>query len=225
MQRSLLPGSVLPATEDAIAVAVEILRRGGLVAFPTDTVYGLGASMGCHGALEKVYGAKRRPHDQALPLLLADISDLTLVAHPVPEVAWRLAQCLWPGALTLVLPKAATVPDLVSATPSVALRVPDHPVPRALARGLGLPITGTSANISGLPSPVTAQEVVRQLGGSVDLVIDGGPCQAGVESTIIDLSGSEPLLLRQGAMELRDIETMCSIKIATRRSDANRTGM
>lgn len=222
MQRS--PDSITPATEEAIAFAVDILRQGGLVAFPTDTVYGLGASMGSDKALERVYEVKRRPRDQALPLLLAEASDLTKVAHQVPELAWRLAECFWPGALTLVLLKSTTVPRLVSGTASVAVRVPDHPVPRALARGLGLPVTGTSANLSGLPSPATAQEVADQLGASVDLILDGGPCRAGIESTIIDLT-SEPLLLREGAIALGDIERKSSIKIATRRLDANRVRM
>lgn len=208
-----------------MALAIDILKQGGLVAFPTDTVYGLGASMGSDVGLERVYQAKRRPRDQALPLLLADVSDLTKVAHPVPELAWQLVERLWPGALTLVLPKAATVPKLVSATPAVAVRLPDHPVPRALARGLGLPITGTSANLSSLPSSVTAQEVASQLAGSVDLIIDGGPCRAGVESTIIDLTGDRPLLLREGALKIRDIEMAGGIKIATRRLDAHRTGV
>ncbi len=191
------------------------------MAFPTDTVYGLGTSMGCDAALERVYQVKQRPRSLALPLLLADVSDLTRVAHPVPELAWQLAERFWPGALTLVLPKAAAVPYLVSATSSVAVRLPDHPVPRDLARGLGLPITGTSANLSGLPSPITAQEVVRQLASGVDLVIDGGPCQAGIESTIVDLSSDVPLLLREGAIKLRDIEMACPVKIAIRRPNAD----
>lgn len=225
MQHFSATGSVTPATEEAITLAIDILKRGGLVAFPTDTVYGLGASMGSDAALERVYQIKQRPRNQALPLLLADAPDLVKVVHPVSELAWRLVEYLWPGALTLVLPKAATVPKLVSTTRSVAVRLPNHPVPRALARGLGLPITGTSANLSGLPSPVTAQEVASQLADGVDLIIDGGPCWAGVESTIIDLSGSEPLLLRQGAIKLSDIEKACGIKIATRRQDANRVGL
>lgn len=194
--------------------AVEVLRRGGVVAFPTDTVYGLGASAILEPALKRIYQVKRRPFNLALPLLLADVSDIEKVAATVPRVAWRLASCFLPGGLTLVLHKAAWVSSIITAGgDTVAVRVPGHPVPRALARGLGVPIVGTSANITGQPSPLTAEEVRRQLGNEVDLIVEG-ECPGGMESTVVDVTTDPPVLLREGAISQQQIEAACGLKMA-----------
>ena len=191
---------VLPAdSQTAIAQAARILTVGGLVAFPTDTVYGVGAHAFDAEAIERLYAAKERPRDKAIPVLLAAAADLPLVACEVPSIAHRLAGAFWPGALTLVLPRHPALPAILTAGgDSVAVRVPDHPVVRALVAALGAPLAATSANLSGRPSPVTAQEVATQLGGRVDLILDGGPCPGGVPSTVLDLTLDPPRVLRAG---------------------------
>jgi len=193
--------------------AISILKQGGIVAFPTDTVYGLGACISITQAVERVYQVKGRPRSMALPLLLADKSQIGEVAYPVPPIAWLLADKFLPGALTMVLPRAKSVPDIVTGGgKTVAVRIPAHPVPVALARGLGAPIVGTSANLSGKPSSLTAEEVYAQLGDRVDLIIDGGRCPGGKESTIVDLTGEAPILLREGAISREELEQVCGIK-------------
>ncbi len=188
---------------------ISILKRGGIVAFPTDTVYGLGAGSNLYQAVERIYQVKARPQNMALPLLLADISQLTEVADSVPRVAWDLAHNFLPGALTLVLHKSKSVPDIITAGGmTVAVRIPAHPVPVALAEGLGSPIVGTSANLSGKPSSLTADEVYSQFGDKVDLVIDG-QCSGGRESTIVDVTGETPVVLREGAISRQELEQVC----------------
>lgn len=194
---------------EQIELAIEVLKGGGLVAFPTDTVYGIGASAFIEHAVAKIYEIKRRPRALALPLLVSDKSGLAQVASVVPEVAWRLAERFLPGALTIVVKKGALVPDIVAAGDTVAVRIPDHPIPIALIRGLGAPLIGTSANASGRPSAVTAQEVWQQLGDKVDLIINGGRCRWGIESTVVDVSGDIPKILREGAVPRREIEEVC----------------
>jgi L-threonylcarbamoyladenylate synthase len=192
--------------------AISILKRGGIVAFPTDTVYGLGACSELQGAVERIYQVKGRPLDMPLPLLLADTSQVSSVAYPVPQVAWLLAARFLPGALTMVLARSESVPDFVAAGgTTVAIRVPAHPVPVALARGVGAPIVGTSANLSGRPSCLTADEVCAQLGEKIDLVIDAGRCPGGVESTIVDLTGEVPVVLREGAISREELKQVCPI--------------
>ena len=191
---------------------IAILRQGGLVAFPTDTVYGLGAGANLDRAVERVYQMKRRPQNMALPLLLADNSQISEVAQPVPPVAWLLIHNFFPGALTLVLSKSKSVPDIITAGEgTIAIRIPAHPVPVALAKGLGTPIVGTSANLSGQPSPLTADEVNSQLGDKIDLIIDGGSCPGGKESTIVDVTGETPVVLREGAISREEIERVCQV--------------
>jgi L-threonylcarbamoyladenylate synthase len=198
----------LPASEEAIGVAARILAEGGLVAFPTDTVYGVGAHAFQPDAVERIYTAKFRPRDKAIPILLAQADDLALVAEGITETAWLLAERFWPGGLTLVLPKRANVPDVVSAGgPTVAVRVPDHPVPLALIAALGAPLAATSANLSGHPSPVTAQEVEAKLGGRIELILDGGRCPGGVPSTVLDLTTDPPAILRAGAIGVKEIRS------------------
>jgi L-threonylcarbamoyladenylate synthase len=186
--------------------AAALLRDGELVAFPTDTVYGVGAVVWNVRAVGKLYEAKLRPADKAIPVLLAEPSQLSLVTtDPSPE-ALRLAECFWPGPLTLVLPRSEGVPDEVTAGgASVAVRVPDHDLARALIRAARAPLAATSANLSGRPSPITAEDVVAQLGGRIPLVLDGGPCPGGVASTVVDLTGPAPIILRPGPLSLDDI--------------------
>lgn len=208
-----MPTEFPPSLEANIRQAIDILRKGGIVAYPTDTVYGLGADAFQDSAVARVYEAKRRPRHMALPLLLADSADMVKIASFTPPVAWRLAERFFPGALTLILWKAPSVPSIVTGGgDTVAVRVPGHPIPIALIKGLGTPIIGTSANLSGQPSPLTAEEVHQQLGGKVDLIIDGGRCSGGIESTVIDLTSDVPCIVRQGAISKQAIEEVCQIE-------------
>ena len=196
--------------QEQVEQGISILRQGGIVAFPTDTVYGLGACVSTRQAVERVYAVKERPRNMALPLLLADTSQLTKVAEPVPPIAWLLIDLFFPGALTIVLHRFNLVPDIVTGGGlTVALRIPAHPIPVALAQGLGEPIVGTSANLSGRPSPLTAGEVHSQFGNKIDLIIDGGRCPGGKESTVIDVTGETPVVLREGAISREAIEKVC----------------
>jgi L-threonylcarbamoyladenylate synthase len=192
--------------------ALDVLNKGGLVAFPTDTVYGLGALALDGSAVESIYVAKDRPIEKAIPVLLEDAQDLEKVGRDVPDVAYRLADRFWPGPLTIVIPKAPTLPESVSATSTVGVRVPDHGVARALLRAAG-PLAVTSANISGQPSPSTAEEVFAQLGGRIDLIIDGGSTPGGVPSTVIDCTGNDLKLLREGPISLEAIKSKLSSSI------------
>jgi len=193
-----------------VAAAVEILAAGGLVAFPTDTVYGLGAIFNNSRAVERIFTVKRRPRDSALPLVMADESQLEMVSGEVSPLARKLARRFWPGELALVLPKSAEVPDCLSAGgATVAVRVSGHPVARALAAGLKAPLVGTSANVHGRPSPVTADEVRDQLGDGIDMIVDGGACRYGRESTIIDVSGAVPRIVRPGVVSREELKEVC----------------
>jgi L-threonylcarbamoyladenylate synthase len=186
--------------------AAALLQAGELVAFPTDTVYGVGAIAWNREAVGKLYVAKLRALDKAIPILLADPADLSLVARDLSAAARRLAEHFWPGPLTLVVPRAAPVPDEVtSGGASVAVRVPDHVVARALIREAGAPLATTSANLSGCPSPTTAHEVSAQLAGRIAMILDGGRCPGGVASTVVDLTGGSPVILRPGPISLEHI--------------------
>jgi len=189
---------------------ISVLKQGGIVAFPTDTVYGLGVWANLPQAVERIYEVKERPRNMALPLLLAHTSQMNEVACLVPPIAWLLADRFLPGALTIVLYKSKSVDDIITGGGiTIAVRVPDHPVPVALAEGLGAPIVGTSANLSGRPSTLTADEVHSQFGDKVDLIIDGGRCSGGRESTIVDVTGETPVILREGAISKRELEKVC----------------
>lgn len=193
--------------QQQIKQGISILKGGGVVAFPTDTVYGLGACVGDRQAVERVYELKKRPLTVALPLLLADTTQISEVAANVSQIAWLLIRRFLPGALTLVLPKSDTLPDIITAgSRTVAVRIPAHPVPIALSEGIGAPIVGTSANLSGKPSALTAGEVYSQFGDRIDLVVDGGRCPGGKESTIVDLTGEKPVILREGAITREELE-------------------
>jgi len=199
-----------PDIRQQLEKGISILKQGGVVVFPTDTVYGLGAASYIPEAVERVYRIKERPRNMALPLLLAHTSQIGEVAESVPPIAWLLADKFLPGALTLVLAKSSSVSALVTAGgATIAVRIPAHPVPVALARGLGAPIIGTSANLSGKPAPSTADEVYAQFDGKIDLVIDGGKCSGGRESTIVDVTGEVPVVLREGAISREELKQVC----------------
>ena len=189
----------------AISKALETLNQGGLVAFPTDTVYGVGTLAFDAAAVESIYSAKDRPVEKAIPILIGGPEDLGKVTTDIPPIAAKLAARFWPGALTLVVPKHPDLPDVVSATPTVGVRVPDHPVARALLRAAG-PMAVTSANLSGEASPNTAEEVSRQLNGRIPLILDGGETPGGVPSTVVNCLGTEPVILREGPITLKDIQ-------------------
>lgn len=187
-----------------MAKAVSILRSGGLAAFPTDTVYGVGSLAFDGAAVESIYAAKNRPVDKAIPVLIADASDLDKVSAFLPSMAARLAEHFWPGPLTLVVPKHPDLPASISSTNSVGVRVPDHTVARELLRLAG-PMAVTSANISGGANPSTAQEVLDQLGGRIPLILDGGQTPGGLPSTVVDCTGAEPQILREGPIRKKEI--------------------
>ncbi len=196
---------LLPADNaDSIPLALEVLKRGGLVAFPTDTVYGVGALAFDVTAVESIYPAKDRPVEKAIPILLGGPEDLDKVTADIPPMAAKLAERFWPGPLTLVVPKHPNLPEVISATPTVGVRVPDHPVARALLRAAG-PMAVTSANLSGQASPKTAWEVYSQLNGRIPLILEGGETPGGIPSTVVNCLGTEPVILREGPVTLQDI--------------------
>lgn len=203
MKTELLPAS----RPDTIARALEILRAGGLVAFPTDTVYGVGALAFDGAAVESIYAAKNRPVEKAIPILLADAADVDKVAAGLPNIARVLASRFWPGPVTLVVPKLPTLPEAVSATDTVAVRVPNHEVARALLRAAG-PMAVTSANLSGQASPMHAEQVLSQLNGRIPLVLDGGGTPGGIPSTLVNCLSDEPEILRAGPVSLEQIRAV-----------------
>jgi len=194
---------------EIIARAAAILRGGGLVAFPTETVYGLGANALDAAAVERIFEAKGRPADNPLIVHVASSESASAIAAGWPETAARLAARFWPGPLTLVLPKREIVPDVVTAGgPTVAVRVPAHPVALALLRAADVPIAAPSANRSARISPTTAAHVLRGLDGRIEMVLDGGPTPGGLESTVLDLTTGPPCLLRPGPVAPANIEAV-----------------
>lgn len=181
--------------------AAEILREGGLVAFPTETVYGLGANALDEEAAKKIYAAKGRPSDNPLIAHIADFSDLKPLVAEIPEAAGKLMEAFWPGPLTMIFPKSDAVPyGTTGGLDTVAVRMPSDPVAMTLIRLAGVPVAAPSANTSGRPSPTTADHVWQDMNGKIDMIVDGGPVGIGVESTIIDVSGENPVILRPGAI-------------------------
>ncbi len=192
---------------DALQQAADILAGGGLVAFPTETVYGLGADGLNEEAVRAVYRAKGRPGDNPLILHICDTEMLSLLARQVPEQAIRLGLEFWPGPLTMVLPKTARVPDAVSGgLDTVAIRFPDNLIARELIRRSGRPIAAPSANLSGSPSPTTAQHCIDDLMGRIEAIVDGGPCGVGLESTVVSLTGEVPTVLRPGGITVEELQ-------------------
>jgi len=193
-------------TDQEIEKAAQVLRDGGLVAFPTETVYGLGANALNPAAVRKIFAAKGRPADHPVIVHVADTSDLKHWAAEVPRAAWLLAEKFWPGPLTMVLKRSARASDLVTGgQDTVGLRVPSHPVAQQLLKAFGGGIAAPSANRFGRISPTTAQHVREELGDAVDLVLDGGSSEVGIESTIVDLTRDTPAVLRPGRITAQQI--------------------
>ncbi len=187
--------------ENTAQIAADIIKAGGLVALPTETVYGLGADGLDEAAVARIFIAKGRPQDNPLILHVADASQMEDICHDIPEEARRLAERFWPGPLTMVLPARDIVPRGTTAGLStVAVRCPDHALTRQIIRLAGVPIAAPSANLSGTPSTTTAQHVRHDHDGKIDAVVDGGPCRVGVESTIVDMTETPPRLLRPGGV-------------------------
>jgi L-threonylcarbamoyladenylate synthase len=195
---------LLASSKETLARALAVLNAGGLVAFPTDTVYGVGALAFDGRAIQSIYAAKDRPAEKAIPMLIGGLDDLAKVAIDIPQEALKLASRFWPGPLTILVPKRADLPEAVSATTTVGVRVPDHEVARALLRAAG-PMAVTSANISGGQSPVTAEQVFEQLAGRIPLIIDGGRTPGGLPSTLVDCTAPELKILREGPITLEEL--------------------
>jgi L-threonylcarbamoyladenylate synthase len=208
---SSLPVSGSTALLDArqpqsLEQAAALLRQDGLVAFPTDTVYGLGALVWNEASVAGIYRAKARPPEKAIPVLLAGVGQLALLDIEATPLLLALAERFWPGPLTLVVPCGARVPAIVTAgTQTVAVRAPDHPVARRLFELTGQPLAVTSANLSGHANPLSADDVMAQLGGRIEAVVDGGVCPGGVPSTVLDLTLFPPRILRPGPVTWADL--------------------
>ncbi|PWL55414.1 MAG: threonylcarbamoyl-AMP synthase [Clostridiales bacterium] len=188
-------------TKQDTAAAAEILKRGGLVAIPTETVYGLAADAFNETAVRNIFIAKGRPQDNPLIAHIAAVGELSRLCADVPPEALLLAEKFWPGPLTMVLPRRPEVPDAVTAgLDTVAVRFPSHPLAQAVIAAAGTPLAAPSANLSGSPSPTTAAHVMADLGGRIDAVLDGGACEVGLESTVVSLAGEAPVLLRPGGV-------------------------
>lgn len=200
--------------DDEIQAAAALLRAGETVAFPTETVYGLGADASNPLAVRKIFEIKGRPNSHPLIVHIAAASQLPAWAQNIPDTAWRLAEAFWPGPLTLVLQRSSQVPNEVTGgQDTVGLRVPDHPVATTLLRAFGGGIAAPSANRFGQVSPTTAQHVHDKLGSRVNMILDGGPCRIGVESTIVSLAHGEAVLLRPGGLSVEAIEDTLNKKI------------
>jgi len=198
---------LLPATPEQIAYAADILRRGGLVAFPTETVYGLGANAFDEQAVQRIFAAKGRPASDPLIVHLSKAEQLELVACSFPDIVHTLAGKFWPGPLTLVLPKRENISDAITAgLPTVAVRVPAHPIALALIEAAQVPVAAPSANRFGHTSPTTASHVWHDLAGRIDLILDGGPTSLGVESTVLDVVSTPPRILRPGGVTREMLE-------------------
>jgi L-threonylcarbamoyladenylate synthase len=207
------PGAVDPTV---LRPAVEALTRGRLVAFPTETVYGLGAHAMDPAAVGRIYAAKGRPGYNPLIVHTADAAAARELASEWPSAAATLAEAFWPGPLTLVVPRARGIPDAVTAgLPNVGLRVPAHPVAQALLAMAGIPVAAPSANRSTELSPTTAEHVIRSLGDRVDVVIDGGPCPVGIESTVVSVVGRVPTVLRPGSISQDQLAEVLGIVVAS----------
>ncbi len=197
---------ILKVDEDSLREAASIIKAGGLVAFPTETVYGLGACALNPKAVAKIFEVKQRPHFDPIIVHIADFKDVYRLCTKVNEKAKLLIEKFWPGPLTLVLPKSNIVPDIVTAgLDTVAIRMPSHPVALKLIKKAEVPIAAPSANLFGHLSPTTAEHVAEQLGDKIDLIIDGGKCPIGIESTVLDIS-NEPIVLRLGGLPVEEIE-------------------
>ena len=192
-----------PQDTEKLRRAAEVLRRGGLCGIPTETVYGLAANALDETAVKKIFAAKGRPQDNPLIVHIASMQELPALVRAIPPEAKALTEAFWPGPLTMVLPKADCIPDAVSCgLATVAIRMPSHPIASAIIRTAGIPLAAPSANTSGRPSPTTAAHVLHDMDGKIDMIVDGGDCSVGVESTVVTLCGERPRLLRPGGVTL-----------------------
>jgi L-threonylcarbamoyladenylate synthase len=189
---------------EVFSQSAAVIQAGGVVAFPTDTVYGIGVSAFNVNAIEKIYDVKGRSHLKAIPVLVGDVEDIYQITPPLPAPIQKLIDNFWPGALTLVLPLLPNLPGNLSPTLTVGLRLPNHNQVRDMLRETG-PLAATSANISGEASALTADEVLQQLEGKIDLILDGGGAPGGQASTVLDCSGEELKVLREGPISLESI--------------------
>ena len=208
---------ILSATDtQAFAHAVRLVRAGKVIAFPTDTVYGVGANGFDERAIEQIYVVKDRPRDKAIPYLLANAADISLVARGIPDAARLLADKFWPGGLTLVVPAAARVPRiLTTGGDSVAVRVPNQSTTRALIDAVGAPLATTSANLSGAVDPASASEVLAQLNGRIPFILDGGATPGNVPSTVVDVTTDPPTVRRVGVISIEEIQQALGRKVAS----------
>jgi L-threonylcarbamoyladenylate synthase len=196
---------IIPAEQpDSISIALSVLQNNGVIAFPTDTVYGLASSAFDAKAIELLFTAKGRDFNKSIAVLIGDISQLPQLTESFTPSARKLAERFWPGALTLVVPRHPSLPNILSPTPTIGVRMPDHVFARTILNAAG-PLATTSANLSGGPNPKTAQDVLQQLDGRIDLVLDGGVCPGGVPSTVVDCTLMETKVLRQGAITAQQL--------------------
>lgn len=209
MQTEIVQAFDLERDRDNITRAAALLREGGLVVFPTETVYGIGANAMEEQAVAGIFRAKGRPADNPLIVHVCSLEEIAPLVTVFPSEARRLAEVFWPGPLTMILPKSGRVPAITSGgLETVAIRMPSHPVARALIARSGVPVAAPSANVSGAPSPTNAQHCVYDLSGRVDMIVDGGECDVGVESTVLSLAGEVPRLLRPGAVTAEELRVV-----------------
>jgi L-threonylcarbamoyladenylate synthase len=188
----------------ALKHAVDVLRHGGLVAFPTDTVYGLASLPFDRSSIDRLFTAKGRNSNRAIAILIGELEDLGAITPGLGEVGKRLAECFWPGPLTLVVPRNPALPDVISPNDTIGVRMPDHPVALALLRSIG-PLAVTSANLSGYENPNTAEQVMDQLNGRIHLIMDGGATMGGIPSTVVDCTGPALVVLRPGPITMDEL--------------------
>ncbi len=206
---------ILPANDtEAFAFAARLVRAGRVIAFPTDTVYGVGAHGFNERAIVQLFLAKNRSRDKAIPYLLSDAAELSAVAREISSSASLLAQRFWPGGLTLVVPASPRVPKiLIAGGDKVAVRVPNHPITRSLIDALRVPLAATSANISGAKDPADANQVALQLSGRIPLILNGGPTRGPIPSTVVDVTTDPPVVLRVGVISVEQIEQVLNRKV------------
>lgn len=209
MQTEVLPLDPANPDKGVLGRAASVLRGGGLIAFPTETVYGLGANAKDAAAVARIFEAKGRPATNPVIVHVAEADEILNVGENLSETGKILAQRFWPGPLTLVLPKRADIPPIVTANgPTVAVRCPSHPIARELIRAAGVPVAAPSANRSTELSPTRAEHVLASLNGRIDMILDGGPCPGGLESTVVDVTGPRPRVLRHGLIDVPMLEAV-----------------
>lgn len=204
-----MTSSKILSTQDpqAIATASEILKKHGTIVFPTDTIYGVAADAFSPEGIQKIYEVKERPEEKALPVLIGDLDQLADLVLYVSDTVRKITTAFWPGPLTLILPKGPNIPPDLSPYPTLGVRMPNLPFTLSLLCTVG-PLATTSANLSGGPNPMTAQDVIDQIGDRVGLILDGGPTPGMTASTVVDVSGTEMKILRQGPISLDDLQSL-----------------